>query len=424
MLAFAYRFLTDLGAPFISLYLLKRRLDGREDKARFAERLGYAARPRPAGRLVWCHAASVGEAASLLALIDALVTTYPDLHVVITTGTITSARMLATRLPERAFHQYVPVDRMPYVRRFLRHWRPDLALWVESELWPNTLAALHDDLIPTVLLNGRMSAKSFHNWRRAAGWARKILSTFTLCLLQTEEARSRYAALGAHPVRMMGNLKYAAKPLPHDPVALSDLQKAAAGRVVWGMVSTHRGEEEIAITTHKHLRARGLRVLTVIVPRHPVRGDEVARRITELGLTCARRSCGEPITPATDIYLADTMGELGLFYRLCPVVAVGGSFVPVGGHNPVEPAQLGAAIVFGGSMFNFSVIAREFVTQRAALQIKQAGALPATIERLLTDSGERQALATAAQKLAAQKQHVLVEVMDELHPYLQADSRA
>jgi 3-deoxy-D-manno-octulosonic-acid transferase len=419
MLASFYRILTDLGAPAISLYLLKRRAEGREDKARFRERLGYTSRTRPAGRLIWCHAASVGEAASLLTLIDQLRSTYPNVTILITTGTVTSARMLEKRLPAEVIHQYVPVDRAPYVRRFLAHWRPDLALWVESELWPNTLRALRHNLIPAVLLNGRMSAKSFRNWRRFRGWARYILSAFDVCLVQSDEARVRYAALGARSIRSIGNLKYAVKPLPVDEAVLDKLRAEIGNRPLWGMMSTHRGEEAIAIATHHQLRTKWPELLTVIVPRHAVRGDEVVQRLTEANIPFARRSSGDFITSKTEVYLADTMGELGLFYRLCPISVLGGSFVAIGGHNPVEAAQIGTAILFGPAMFNFAAIAREFVTKKAALQIKHNNELTPTLDRLLKDTTERKMLNTEARHLAEQKRHVLDEIMTALKPWLE-----
>jgi 3-deoxy-D-manno-octulosonic-acid transferase len=418
MLSFFYRFLTDLCAPGISLYLLKRRRDGREDRHRFRERLGYTHYSRPLGRLIWCHAASVGEAASLLTLIDALRVTYPDTSIVITTGTITSARMLEKRLPHGVIHQYVPVDRMPYVKRFLQHWKPDLALWVESELWPNTLAALKKNMVPTVLLNGRMSAKSFRNWSRFRSWSREVLSVFDLCLVQSEEAHARYLALGAESVQITGNLKYAVKPLTCDQNILEKLQQELRGRPLWGMMSTHRGEEEIALSVQQQMKVKWSNILTVIVPRHAVRGDEIARLLTESGVSFARRSKGDFITSQTEIYLADTMGELGLFYRLCPVSVLGGSFVSIGGHNPVEPAQLGAAIIFGGAMFNFAVIAKEFVTRKAAIQLKKTGDLAVTIDRLLTHPAERIELSKAALELAEAKHHVLDEILELLKPWL------
>ena len=196
MLSRFYRLLTDLGAPFIGFYLRRRRAKGREDAERFAERFGHASRPRPTGRLVWFHAASVGEAASLLLLIDKLHDVYPDINVLLTTGTVTAARLMTPRLPSYALHQYMPIDRMPCIKRFLEHWQPALAVWIESELWPNLLTALRLRMIPAVLLNARMSDKSFRNWHRVKGWARELMSGFNLCLAQTEDDRGPFHRLG------------------------------------------------------------------------------------------------------------------------------------------------------------------------------------------------------------------------------------
>jgi 3-deoxy-D-manno-octulosonic-acid transferase len=423
MLALSYRLLTDLGAPIISLYLLKRRLAGREDRLRFRERKGYAGVSRPAGKLIWCHAASVGEAASLLTLIQKIREDYPPYTILVTTGSVTSAKMLEQRLPTGIIHQFVPVDRAVYVKRFLNTWRPDVALWVESELWPNTLAELRRRKIPSVLLNGRMSATSFRNWYRFRGWARQMLASFDLCLVQSDEARGRYIALGAKSVELMGNLKYAAKPLPYDIEELGRLQRAIGERPIWGMISTHRGEEAMAIKVHQQLAITRPNIVTVIVPRHPMRGDEIARLITEEGISFARRSRGEPILPDTGIYLVDTMGELGLFYRLCAVSVIGGSFISHGGHNVVEAAQLGTAIIFGPSMFNFTPIVREFLARKAAIQLQSDNQIVPSIERLLNDPAEHLVYVKSAKYLAASKRSVLDDIMVALKPYFETVAR-
>jgi 3-deoxy-D-manno-octulosonic-acid transferase len=418
MLSSVYRLATDLGAPVIGLYLWKRRVGGREDKRRFRERLGHASQPRPLGRLIWCHAASVGEAASLLALIERLRTLYPETHILVTTGTVTSARILENRLPPGVIHQYIPVDRISYARRFLDHWRPDLALWIESELWPNMLYSMRGRGMPAVLLNGRMSEASFRKWRMARGWAREILGAFALCLTQSNDESVRFTSLGAKSVRCIGNLKYAATPLPVDEEALDSLQKNVADRPVWGFISTHRGEDELALEVHKQLASQGPNLLTVIVPRHAVRGDEIAQFIRKAGISCAQRSKGEVIVPQTAIYLADTMGELGLFYRLCAVVAIGGSFTPVGGHNPIEAAQLGCAIIFGPHMHNFSDIAREFIAKDAAIPLRHPNELATIVGRLLGASDERARIANAAHTLVDEKHAVLDTVIAALLPWL------
>lgn len=418
MLSTFYRLLTDLGAPFIGIYLRRRRAAGREDPERFAERFGHPSRPRPSGRLVWCHAASVGEAVSLLLLIEKLHDVYPDINILLTTGTVTAARMMSARLPPYAVHQYIPIDRAPCIARFLGHWRPALALWIESELWPNTLAALRARSIPTILLNARMSDKSFRNWHRVKGFARELMSSFSLCLAQTEGDLSRFVALGASPVKCLGNLKYASAPLPCAAEELMRLQSEIGNRPVWLMASTHRGEEEMASEAHRAVAPKHPGLLTVIVPRHAARGEEIAQLLANSGQRAARRSKGEKIETDTQIYLADTMGELGLFYRLCPIAVLGGSFVHVGGHNPIEAAQLGAAIVFGPYMHNFSEIVREFGFAQAAIQLQHANEIPFAVDMLLANPQERDKRVQAARLLADQKRHILDQIIVEMDPWL------
>ena len=416
-----YRLLTDLGAPAISVYLRRRRTRGREDKARFEERLGHPSLPRPAGKLLWCHAASVGEAMSVLSLIAALRESHPDWRVLLTTGTVTSAQLLATRLPQGVIHQYVPVDRWPYVSRFLDHWRPDLALWVESELWPNMLAALRQRRTPALLLNGRMSARSFRHWSLARGWARDMLGTFALALAQTEAEQARFKALGMTDVRCIGNLKCAAVALPCDEGALRELKAQLGTRKAWLMASTHSGEDEIALAAHDALRVTRPNLLTIIAPRHAARGDAIAELLRKRGVKFAQRSRGDAITPDAAVYLADTMGELGLFYRLAPVVCLGGSFV-WGGHNPVEPAQLGCAMIFGPRMTNFAALASEFLEHGGALQIESPACLADGVAKLLDDAGLATSLSVAARQLMEKHRHVLDNVMRVLAPYLTEDA--
>ncbi len=422
MLSTAYRLLTDIGAPIISFYLRRRRKRGREDAERFYERLGFPSMPRPKSRIIWCHAASVGEAASLLALIDKLRATYSDTHVLITTGTVTSARMLAGRLPHGVTHQYMPVDRMKYVRRFLAHWRPDFIIWVESELWPNILSEIRIQKIPAILINGSMSEKSFRNWYRFRLWASEILGAFLLCLTQTEEDCSRFVALGAKPVRCIGNIKYAGNPLPCEADELTRLRHIIGTRPVWLMASTHRGEEDLALDAHVTLKETWPDLLTVIVPRHPARGQEIADRIITRGIVFSQRSRGEVPDARAEIYLADTLGELGLFYRLCPIMGMGGSFVPVGGHNIIEAAQLGCAIFFGPHMHDFAEIKREFVDHHAALALRHANEIVFTVDRLLRAPEARIQLAHAARELADAKRHILDKVMDAVKPWLDEDA--
>ncbi|HEV7368566.1 3-deoxy-D-manno-octulosonic acid transferase [Arenibaculum sp.] len=418
MLQTIYRGLTELGGPAIRLLVARRRAAGKEDPLRQHERFGVASRPRPAGPLVWCHAASVGESLSLLALVRRLLDARPELSVLVTTGTVTSARLMGERLPERAFHHYAPIDRMPWVRRFLDHWRPDLAVWTESEFWPNVLSELRRRKVPAALINARMSSRSFRNWQRAPGLIGPLLAGFRLCLAQTETEADRLRRLGAAAASCIGNLKYSADPLPADPQAADALRRAIGGRPAWLLASSHPGEEAIAARVHAELSGRVPGLLTIAAPRHPHRGAEVADAFAALGLRATLRSAGALPQPGDDVYVADTMGELGLFYRLSPVVCVGGSLVPFGGHNPVEPAQLGAALVYGPHMTNFAEITAELEAAGGALAVPDAGALTAALARLLADGGERDRMAAAAAAVAERNRAVVERVLGALEPLL------
>ncbi|MBL8707413.1 MAG: 3-deoxy-D-manno-octulosonic acid transferase [Rhodospirillales bacterium] len=417
-----YRGLTTAAEPLIRYYLERRRAQGKEDADRFGERMGEASRPRPAGALAWIHGASVGESLSALALIERLLAERPDFHVLMTTGTVTSARLLDTRLPPRAFHQYVPVDHAGWIQRFLEHWRPDLALWLESELWPNMIQGVAGTGTPLVLLNGRMSEASFLRWKRVPFLIRPLLGEFALCLGQDEEQTQRLAALGAPKALSVGNLKYAAQPLPADAAALAALQGAVGDRPVWLASSTHAGEEAVAGRVHRALAAGHPGLLTMIAPRHPDRGGEVAAELRALGLTVARRSAGDQPGQA-DVYLADTLGELGLFYRLAPIVFMGKTLLHEGGHNPLEPAQLGCALVSGPHMQNFAAVAGKLRAAGAVVEVGDEAALVRAVDALLGDPARRGALAESGRRVAAAEAGVLDAVLGELKPWLDRAGR-
>lgn len=416
-----YRTLTDAAAAPIRLYLERRLQRGKEHPERFAERLGRAGRPRPPGLLAWLHGASVGEALSALPLILALRRRRPELSVLLTTGTVTSASVLESRLPPGVLHQFVPVDRAPWVDAFLDHWRPDLAVWLESELWPNTLAGLAARRVPAVLVNGRMSEASCGRWKRwAPATVRTLLSTFDTCLAQTAADADRLRHLGAQDVACIGNLKAAAPPLPADEAALALLHAAAAGRPSWLAASTHAGEEALIGRVHSRLKARHPGLLSVIVPRHAERGPAIADELRQQGLSVARRTAGEPLAAGTDVYLADTMGELGLFYRLSGIALLGKSLLGRGGQNPLEAARLGSAVLYGPHMENFAEITAALEGAGAARVAADEAALAAAVDDLLSDEPTRRAMGEAGRALAEGEAAVLERILDRLLPLLPA----
>jgi 3-deoxy-D-manno-octulosonic-acid transferase len=416
-----YAALATCATPLIARHLAARRRRGREHPVRWPERFGQAGRARPAGALVWLHGASVGEALSALPLIAWLRAAHPTVGVLLTTGTVSSAALVETRLPAGVLHQFVPVDLPRAVERFLDHWRPDLALWLESELWPTLLDRTARRGVPLILLNGRLSAASHARWRWARPLARALLGNFELLLAQSAADAARLQDLGGRAVRCRGNLKRAAPPLPCDAAALAALAPRLAGRPLWLAASTHPGEEAIVAAVHRRLAPHHPGLVSVIVPRHPARGpairDALAAGTSGTDGAVALRSAGDAL-PEAGLYVADTMGELGLWYRLAELVFIGGSLVPHGGQNPLEAARLGCALLYGPGMSNFAEIAAELVAAGAAETVRDEAALAGALDRLLADAPRRAALAEAGRRYAAAQADIVDAVAAELEPYL------
>lgn len=413
-----YRGATRALTPVVLLYLSQRCRRGKEDPLRLAERRGIAGRPRPLGPLVWLHAASVGEAMTVLGLIEAMLDTRPGLEILLTTGTLASARLLGERLPPRARHQFAPVDLPGAVDRFLDHWRPDLALWVESELWPNLVLTTRARGVPMALLNGRLSARSYAGWRRWPGLIGPMLAGFAPCLGQDARQAERLNRLGAHGAASVGDLKAGAAPLPVDEAALAALNRAIGLRPRWLAASTHEGEEAIAAEAHRVLATRHAGLLTLIAPRHPGRSPALVAMLEARGLRVARRTLGALPGADTDIYLADTMGELGLFYRLSGIALIGGSLVAKGGHNPFEAARLDCAVLLGPDVGNCAAMAAALIEAGAAETVADAAALAEAVSRLIAKPPLRAERAAAGAQVAASGLGVVEAVLDRLAPLL------
>lgn len=417
-----YKGLATALGPVIDTYLDRRVTRGKEDPARLDERRGIAARPRPDGRLIWLHAASVGEAMGLLTLVRALRDTRPDLALLMTTGTTTSAEAMAKRLPEGVLHQFVPVDRPAWVARFLAHWRPDLGIWMESDLWPTLVTEADARGIPMAIVDGRLSVGAFQRWRRLGRLARPLFDSFDLVLAASEDQARRFSALGCTDVRYAGNLKAAGDPPEADRAVTEEVRSATAGRPAWLAASTHPGEDQVVLEAHIRLAAARPGLMTVIVPRHTRRGDGIAALARDRGLTLARRSVGDPITPQTEIYLADTMGEIAAFYSAIPVTFLAGSLVPVGGHNPIEPAHCGTALLFGPLIPNNRDAADALLAGGGAQEIHDAASLAETVGTLLDEPAAAAAMAASARAVAAEGRAGLDRILDALSPLLPGET--
>lgn len=413
-----YKALTFLATPLIGLYLIKRKMAGKEDPKRMQERLGRTNFPRPEGHIIWIHAASVGESLSVLPLIERLTTQFPAVKILLTTGTTTSARLMEARLPANAFHQYVPVDSILAVKRFLKYWRPSLVLWVESELWPNLLNETAK-LCPLILINARISNRSFAAWQKYTAISEALLKNFTLFLPQSHQDALRLRSLGAYNIKLIGNLKYDAPPLPADSQKTDDLRTMIGSRHVWVASSTHPGEEEIIAEAHRIVKAKYPDLLTIIIPRHPQRGQDIAAQTEAWQLRTALRSASASITPETDIYIADTMGELGIFFRLSNIVFIGGSLVKHGGQNPLEAARLDCAILAGPYTSNFLDIYQELEEHQAMLKVTDGASLADTLEMLIRNPEKQDIMAKFALSIAKAKGDILQSYITEIQPYIE-----
>jgi 3-deoxy-D-manno-octulosonic-acid transferase len=412
----AYRRLSSAATPLAPMVLARRLKRGKEDPRRLPERRGEAAVPRPAGPLIWTHGASVGEMLAVMPLVESL--RARGFNVLMTSGTVTSARLAETRLPPGAIHQFVPLDAPRFVARFLDHWRPNLALFAESDLWPNLIVACADRAVPLILINGRLSQRSYGRWRRLPRTIATLLARFDLCLAQSQGDAERYADLGAPRVSMTGNLKLDVPAPPVDGQKLAAMQAAIGSRPIILAASTHAGEEALIVEAHRRLRASFRGLITIIAPRHPERGPGVVDIASVAGLPAALRSRGHLPDRATEIYVVDTIGELGLVYRLAPIVFMGGSLVRHGGQNPIEAAKLGAAILHGPYVSNFTEIYAALDDVHGAEEINDVNKLTVRLGAFLTDPKTRRAVSEAARETVEHLGGALERTLAAIEPYL------
>ena len=409
--------------------LLKKRVEaGKENAERLDERRGIASCERPEGQLYWIHAASVGEAQSALILVQSLLKQSPKSHILVTTGTQTSAKRMKDSLPAQAFHQFMPLDHPEWVARFLDYWEPDAAFWMESELWPNILKEIKARDIPAALINARLSARSLRRWRFVKSTINRVLSTFDVILAQSEQDAANFKSLGADNVIPSGNLKYSAAPLGCDEKDLESLQAHIGLRPVIVYASTHDGEEAIAADVHGLLEAAHPDLLSIIVPRHPNRGKEILEALEPIhhGVMLRGQDKDHP-DEKTRIYVADTLGEMGLFYRLSKIVYVGRSLSADGGggHNPLEPALLHCAVVHGKNIQNLSDIYQDMQAENSCICVNNVDELLQKMELLLSDEETCNGYIKRAYDFANTKSYVIDIVLDHIAPLMEkGDSRA
>ncbi len=416
-----YGRVANVAAPLLFRRIRDRLIAHGTAPARTRERLGHATLPRPAGRLIWFHGASVGESLSALPVIAALLDQPDAPTILVTSGTATSAQILAQRMPQGCIHQFAPLDSAAALRRFNAHWQPDLLVLMESEIWPQMIATAP---CPVVLLNARLSPRALARWQKlgaSAGW---LLGQLTLIIAQTEAVETGLRSLGVTPgrIRTGANLKAAAAPPSADPHTLAQMNSALGTRPRWLAASTHAGEEALLLDVHKALLATSPDLCLIIAPRHPDRADRIAQLIADAGLTLTRRSDGD--TPTAQVYLADTLGEMGLWYRTAPLTFIGGSLTPNGGHNPWEAAPLGTALLTGANLNNCAADWHMLAEARGATSGLTPQQLTDALRTMLNDPQIARDMASNAAACAAAQKGDLARIAAELTALLPAKDTA
>ena len=411
----AYRFGGIAVYPFIGPYLTVRAAKGKEDGSRKLERSGYASANRPQGPLIWFHAASVGETSAVIPLIREI--RRRDIHVILTTGTITSAKVAHERLGAEVIHQYVPLDLKPAIRRFLDYWQPDCAIFAESEIWPTTIMELGRRRTPQILVNARMSDRSYARWSKHPSLAEALFENLALVVAQSDLDAERFRDLGAVQVIKSGNLKVDTDAPSYDAPTLASYMKQIGGRKTWAAVSTFEGEEGAAASVHNMLKEHNGQ-LTIIVPRHPERCDAIEAMLVEQGLKVARRTRNDILSSDVDVFLGDTIGEMGLYLRMTEVAFMGKSLFNEGGQNPLEPAMLGCAILTGGHVQNFRDAYQVLARRGSARMVRDTEMLARGVHYLLTNDTARRGMIDAGFVAVHDMRGALAATVKGLEPYI------
>ncbi|MBT9368911.1 lipid IV(A) 3-deoxy-D-manno-octulosonic acid transferase [Rhizobium sp. CSW-27] len=415
MALFGYRVAGICAYPLASPYLAYRTLKGKEDRQRRLERFGYPSVPRPHGPLIWVHAASVGETLAVIPLIREL--RRREIHVLLTTGTVTSAMLSRNRLGDEVIHQYVPLDVKFPIKRFIAYWHPDAAITAESEIWPTTMAELSRRNIPQIRVNARISDRSYERWSNRSAIAELLFGRLALVVARSDLDAERFRDLGAWPVVISGNLKGDTDPPPVDETVLTQYRAQIGTRKTWAAICTFPGEEEAATFVHRAIKPRNQQ-LTIIVPRHPERGDEIEAMLREKGLMVARRSRNDAITPETDVFLGDSIGEMGLYLRLTEVSFVGRSLTAEGGQNPLESAMLGCAVLSGPNVQNFRETYQQVIRKGGARMVRDTEMLAKAVHYLMTNDVARRKMIDSGHEAVQDMRGALSTTIKALEPYL------
>ena len=414
---FIYRLLSNIIAPVIRIIVFVRMKNSKEDPLRVKERFGIALKDRPEGDLIWFHAASVGESLSILTLIKTIKAKYEAVNILVTTSTLTSARMMESTLPDGCIHQFSVHDVNAWVKAFLHHWSPNLVFFVEQEIWPNMIKKIKQREVPFWLINASISQSSFEKWLIVKNFAKEVLMQFNGIFPKSKTDADRLKQLGLTNIMDIANLKYSSQPLSYKKEDLKELKGSIGKRHFWLATSTHPGEEALIEQAHKIILKQFPDALCIIAPRHPNRADRLSK---ELDLKTQQRSLKPKVIKDTQIYIADTMGELGLFYELANFAFVGGSLTPIGGHNIIEPAKQHCVAIVGPYVSNFQDLLEEFKNSKACITIENVDELAQIVIKYLKDDSKLKEISMNANELIENQTNIINTYMQLIEKHLRA----
>ena len=352
---FAYRVITNLIILFTPIIFLIRLLKKKEDPKRFKEKFCFFSKRRGKGKLIWFHGASVGEILSVVPLIQELEKDKSVNKILITSNTLSSLKVINTLRLKKTIHQFFPIDNLFFVKKFLKYWSPSVAIFIDSEIWPNMLTSIKEESISLILLNARINKRSFKKWARLGSSAKKLFNKFDLCLASSNETKIHLKLLGARNIKYIGNLKFTESE-SSETVLNKNTKKKFLSKKIWCASSTHKVEEKISAKVHLKLKKKYKNILTIIIPRHINRTPEIINELEELDLKIHLHSSRDKIKNNTDIYLVDAYGKTKMFFSISSIVFLGGSLIAHGGQNPLEAARYNCQILHGPNIWNFSEI--------------------------------------------------------------------
>ena len=403
---YLYKLISFLLYP-LWLFSLKQRIkNGKEDPDRYLEKLGHISVPRPKGKLIWFHAVSVGEINIIIPFVKLYNKQFPKVHFLITTTTVTSAAVFLKAHVPNSIHQYLPIDVPFVVKKFFKHWQPNLSIFTESEIWPSLLS-IATKYSKVLLINARLSDKSFTKWKRVPKFMASLLKMFDEVLPGTAIDLKKFSFFYEKNIKYLGNLKNASPTMPYNRTLLGKLRHNTSGRQIVVYASTHRGEEEMILYVHKQIKHIYPDFLTIIVPRHIDRTAEIMRLVARHNLNVALYTNNNyEIRAQDDIYIANVIGELGTFYRLSDIAFVGGSLVKVGGHNILEPAKLGLVVIVGPYTSNFTEINEEFLKHDSLIVVNNQKELFQKVKELLENQERLNKIQRSTLKIAQANEKV------------------